>query len=274
MQQERAMPMPTQTGFAEVNSTRLYYEIAGSGHPLVLIHGSTLETRMWDDQFATFAQHYTVVRYDLRGFGQSALPTGEPYARHDDLKTLLDDLEIAHAYILGLSMGGSIAVDFALAYPQATDALILVGSRLGGWQPDPEFAAFQNAVRVRAKEAGVQAGRDVWLYSSLFNPARENPTVAPRLVQIISEYSGWLWVHPNPLHELAPPATQRLDTIRVPTLIIIGERDVPDCHAIAESLQQRIPNARRVVMSGVGHMPNMEDPERFNTIVLDFLAQQ
>jgi pimeloyl-ACP methyl ester carboxylesterase len=97
-------------------------------------------------------------------------------------------------------------------------------------------------------------------YSPLFNPALENPTVAPRLIQIISEYSGWLWVNLNPLRELAPPATQRLDTIRVPTLIIIGERDVPDCHTITERLQQR--------------MPNMEDPERFNTIVLDFLAQQ
>ncbi len=268
------MPIQQQAGFAEVNGTRLYYEIAGSGHPLVLIHGSTLDTRMWDDQFEPFAQHYTVVRYDVRGFGKSALPTGEAYARPDDLKSLLDYLEIAHAYILGLSMGGGIAIDFALTYPQATDALILVDSRLGGWQSDPEYAAFQNAVRVQAKDAGVQAARDVWLYGPFFTPALANPAVAPRLVQIIADYSGWHWVHPNPLRELAPPATQRLDTIRVPTLIIIGERDIPDCHAIAERLQQRIPNARSAVMSGVGHMANMEDPERFNTIVLDFLAQQ
>ena len=89
-EKESAMPIPQQTGFAEVNGTRLYYEIAGSGHPLVLIHGSTLDTRMWDDQFEPFVQHYTVVRYDVRGFGQSALPTGEPHARPDDLKTLLE----------------------------------------------------------------------------------------------------------------------------------------------------------------------------------------
>jgi 3-oxoadipate enol-lactonase len=268
------MPIQQQTGFAEVNGTRLYYEIAGSGHPLVLIHGSTLDTRMWDDQFEPFAQHYTVVRYDVRGFGKSALPTGEPHARPDDLKALLDYLEIAHAYILGLSMGGGIAIDFALTYPQATDVLILVDSRLGGWQSEPEFAAFQNAVRVRAKAAGVQAGRDVWLYSPLFNPALENPEVAPRLMQIISDYSGWHWVNHNPLRDLDPPATQRLDTISVPTLIIIGERDIPDCHAIADSIHQRIPKARRVVMPGVGHMSNMEDLERFNAIVLDFLAEQ
>lgn len=268
------MPIPKQTGFAKVNGTQLYYEIAGSGHPLVLIHGSTLDTRMWDDQFETFAQHYKVVRYDVRGFGKSALPTAETYARTDDLKTLLDYLEIAHAFILGLSMGGGIAIDFALEYPKATDALIFVDSRLGGWQSDPEFAAFQNAVRLRAKEAGVQAARDVWLYSPLFNPALENPDVAPRLVQIIADYSGWHWVHHHPLRDLDPPATQRLDTISVPTLIIIGERDIPDCLAIADRLQQRIPNARRVVMPGVGHMSNMEDPERFNAIILDFLAEQ
>jgi pimeloyl-ACP methyl ester carboxylesterase len=268
------MLMQKQTGFAEVNGTRLYYEIAGTGHPLVLIHGSTLDTRMWDDQFATFAQHYQVVRYDVRGFGQSALPTGEPYARADDLKTLLDALEIAHAFILGLSMGGGIAIDFALTYPQATDALILVDASLGGWPSSPEYAAFQNTVRVRAKEAGVQAARDAWLSGPFFAPALENPAVAPRLIQIITDYAGGHWVHPYPIRELVPPAMQRLDTIRVPTLVIIGERDIPDFHAIADNLHQRIPNARKVVMPGVGHMSNMEDPERFNAIVLDFLAEQ
>ena len=266
--------MQTQTGFAEVNGTRLYYEVAGSGHPLVLIHGSTLDTRMWDNQFEPFAQHYTVVRYDVRGFGKSALPTGESYARPDDLKGLLDYLDIAHASVLGLSMGGGIAIEFALTYPQATDALILVDATLGGWPSSPEYAAFQNTVRVRAREAGVQAARDAWLSGPFFTPALENPAVAPRLVQIISDYAGGHWVHPYPIRELVPPAIQRLDTIRVPTLIIIGERDIPDFQAIADRLQQRIPNARKVVMPGVGHMANMEDSERFNAIVLDFLAEQ
>ena len=89
-EKDSAMPIPHQTGFAEVNGTRRYYEIAGAGRPLVLIHGSTLDTRMWDDQFDIFAQHYQVVRYDVRGFGQSALPTDEPYARPNDLKSLLE----------------------------------------------------------------------------------------------------------------------------------------------------------------------------------------
>lgn len=266
--------MPKQTGFAEVNDTRLYYEVAGAGQPLVLIHGMSLDTRMWDDQFEPLAHRYRVVRYDARGFGQSALPTGETYAHTDDLKALLAYLGIAHACILGLSMGGGIAIDFALAHPEATDALIPLGSRLNGWQPDAELAAFLHAVRVRAKEASIQAARNLWLYSPVFTPALENPAVAPRLVQIIADYSGWHWVNDNPLRPLDPPAVHRLDTIRVPTCIIIGERDFSDSQAVAETLHQRIPKARKVVIPRVGHMSNMEAPERFNALLLDFLAEQ
>jgi pimeloyl-ACP methyl ester carboxylesterase len=126
-------------------------------------------------------------------------------------------------------MGGGIAIDFAVAHPEATEALIPVDSRLNGWQPDSEFAAYLSAVRTRAGEAGIQAARDAWIYSAMFKPALENQTVASRLVQIIADYSGWHWVHDNPLRTPDPPAAQRLHTIRVPTLIVIGEQDVPDC---------------------------------------------
>ena len=265
--------MQTQTGFAEVNGTRLYYEVAGSGRPLILIHGMTLDTRMWDDQFETLAEHCQVVRYDARGFGKSAVPTGESYAHTDDLKALLEYLGIAHAFILGLSMGGGIAIDFALAHPEATDALIPVDSRLTGWQMDAEFAAYLSAVRSRAQEAGIQAARDVWTYSAMFDPALEKPDVRARLVQMVSDYSGWHWVNDNPLRTPMPPAAQRLDSIRVPTLILIGERDVPDCLAIADALHQQIPKARKVLLPQVGHMSNMEAPERFNALLLDFLSE-
>ena len=96
--------MHRQSGFAEVNGTRIYYEVAGSGHPLVLIHGFTLDARMWDDQFETFAQYCQVIRYDMRGFGKSAFPVpGESYTHADDLKALLEHLGIAHAYVLDRS---------------------------------------------------------------------------------------------------------------------------------------------------------------------------
>jgi pimeloyl-ACP methyl ester carboxylesterase len=103
------------SGYAEVNGTRLYYETAGAGHPLVLIHGYTLDSRMWDDQFETLSKKYRVLRYDLRGFGKSAYPSPDKsYCHTEDLRALLDYLKISKAYVMGLSMGGGIAVEFTL----------------------------------------------------------------------------------------------------------------------------------------------------------------
>jgi len=263
--------MEKQNGFAEVNGTRLYYEVAGSGHPLVLIHGITLDTRMWDDQFEIFAQHYQVIRYDMRGFGKSSLPTGEIYFHADDLKALIEHFGIENAYIIGLSMGGMIAIDFALAYPGATDVLILVDSLLGGFQWK-EFGTSLASVWSRGREFGVQDAKEVWLGLDLFRPAMEKPDVAPRLTRMVSDYSGWSWVNEDTVRNPDPPAAQRLKEIKVPTLIIVGERDLPDFHAISDTLQQQIHNARKVVLPGVGHMSNMENPDKFNEIVLNFLA--
>ncbi len=104
------------TGFANFNGGKLYYEVAGGGTPLVLIHGGLVNSGLWDKQFYAFAEHFRVVRYDVRGFGQSDLPTA-PFSHYDDVRQLLDFLNIDRAAVLGLSMGGAIAIDFALAYP-------------------------------------------------------------------------------------------------------------------------------------------------------------
>jgi pimeloyl-ACP methyl ester carboxylesterase len=263
--------MRQQQGMAEVNGTQLYYEVAGSGRPLVLIHGFTLDARMWDDQFETFAERYQVIRYDARGFGRSAVPTGESYAPADDLRALMSFLGVEHAFIVGLSMGGGIAIDFALSYPEATDALIAVDSLLGGyrWQ---EFGASLASVWSAARRSGVEAAKDVWLDLPLFEPAREKADIASRLGQIIADYSGWHLVNENPVRSLDPPAAERLDDIAAPTLIVVGERDLPDFRAIADALHEGIPGAQKVVLPGVGHMSNMENPARFNQAVVGFLA--
>ena len=112
--------------FATINGTRLYFEIAGSGQPLVLIHGFTLDLRMWDDQFERLTREFQVIRYDMRGFGQSAPPTGERYAHADDLRDLLDHLRVDKAHLVGLSKGGAIALDFTLAYPRRVNKLVLI----------------------------------------------------------------------------------------------------------------------------------------------------
>jgi 3-oxoadipate enol-lactonase len=260
-------------GFANVNGTRLYYEVSGSGEPIVLIHGYTLDTRMWDDQFEAFAQRYQVIRYDLRGFGKSAIPNGEIYTHPDDLLALLEHLGIAGAHILGLSLGGSIAVDFVLAYPQAVRSLIAVDvSGLNGYEWPDQLDRWFTAIRSAAGNGDMQQAKELWLATGWFKPAQSRPAVVARLNQMVSDYSGWDFTNKDSSLWSDPPANLRLQEIQAPTLVLTGEYDLPFYNLrIAERLQQGIPNAQMGILPGVGHMANMEDPETFNQVVLSFL---
>ena len=168
------------------STTRLYYEVAGSGHPLVFIHGFTLDTRMWDDQFETFAREYQVVRYDRRGFGKSSLPVDEDYAHADDLAALLEHLGIDRAYVLGLSGGGASAIDFALTYPEAIDGLITVDTVLRGYQWTPRYGALLDEVgRRRNEQFGLSAPPE-----QIFQPDRALDIPAERDGQIQADDSA------------------------------------------------------------------------------------
>jgi pimeloyl-ACP methyl ester carboxylesterase len=256
-----------------VAGTRLFYEVAGTGPPLVLIHGFTLDSRMWDDQMDALTTRHQVIRYDLRGFGRSAMPGEEPYTAAGDLKALLDYLGLEAAAILGLSLGGGVAADFAVTYPEAVRALVLVDATVGGWEWSSGWNERLGAVWAAGRELGVETARERWLALPLFMAAREQPQVARRLRRIVSGYSGWHWVNDDPQQYLDPPAIQRLGSITAPTLIIIGERDEPDFHGVAAALQRGIPHAEPVTIPGVGHMSNMEAVEQFNEIVLRFLER-
>jgi pimeloyl-ACP methyl ester carboxylesterase len=261
-------------GFAEVNDTRLYYEVVGRGHPLVLVHGFSFNTKMWDDQFETFAKRFKVICYDIRGFGKSALPAiGKEYSHTKDLKALLNQLGINHAYLIGLSMGGNIALDFTIEYAEMTKALILVDSTLEGFQDwSKTRLEFIKSIYKEAKEKGVKAAKDVQLKDALLKPALEKPNVALRLKQMVSDYSGWHFVNIDPSRSLDPPAMERLQEIQVPTLIIVGERSLPEFHRIADILNREIQNSKRVTLKGAGHLSCMETPKEFNEAVLSFLA--
>jgi 3-oxoadipate enol-lactonase len=263
--------MERYTGFIDIDGTRLSYESAGAGPPLVLLHGFSLDRRMWDDQVEALASHYQVIRYDLRGYGQSPPSTG-PYAHVDDLRGLLEHLGITRAAILGLSMGGGIAIDFVLAYPEATQALIVASPTLGGYRWAAELDQSLGAIYETARRAGVEAARKQWLAHPLFAPARERPTVAARLAQLVNDYSGWHWVNPDPGRQLSPPAVDRVEEIAAPTVVLVGGREVPGFRVLADLLAKRVRSARQVVLPNAGHMGNMEDAAQFNRTVLSALT--
>lgn len=270
-----------EAGFAQVRGTQLYYEMLGEGHPLVLIHGGYMDRRMWDDQFHAFAEHYRVIRYDVRGFGKSELPP-VAYADRQDLYELLNYIGVEKTYLLGLSLGGIIAIDFALERPDMVDALILVGSPVPGFpvellytkeqleQQRSRWAAFEKAILERNRPAMVAA----LMQDPTLVPSPKYPAARERVRKNLSEYS-FVWVlDPAPKQNLEPPAYERLTEIQVPTLIVMGAEDDPRLFKDADKLERDIVRASRVTIAETHHMPNMEKPEEFNTLILDFLGRR
>lgn len=261
------------SGFAEVNGAQLYYEEAGNGHPLLLIHGGLVHSDMWDDQFEAFAQHFRVIRFDLRGFGKSSLPAGE-YAFHEDLRGLLDTLNVSQAHIVGLSMGGKIAIDFTLAYSERVSALVPVASALSGYR----FSERTIGRMVEADErleagdiaAGVELENRLWVDGPGRTPEMVDPGVRER-VRVMNTANYQRAADESIELDLEPAAIDRLAEIGVPTLIVAGYQDISDILAIAELLQKDIGGARLAIIPNTAHQLNMERPDEFNRIVLDFL---
>ena len=268
-----AVPEPTPaapSGFARVAEPVIYYETAGSGAPVVLIHGGQMDRRMWDPQFESWSKQYRVVRYDVRGYGRSAVPT-LPYSDVDDLLAVLDALGIARAHLIGLSLGGRIAIDFTLVHPDRVASLVAVAAGMSGF----EFSAGNWPQQMRAaQEGGGEAAAELWLKDPYMVPAMEHPDLAPRIRQLVLENAReWL---SNPLlpKRLQPPAAKRLAEIGVPTLVVVGDRDVPDMQKVADQLAREVKGARKVVVSGAGHIVNLEKPAEFDRAVLGFLAER
>jgi len=147
-----------------------------------LINGFTLDTRMWDDQFQEFSKQYKVLRYDVRGYGQSATPSGEEYTDVDDLMILMKKLNIETAHIIGLSMGGSIAIDFTLSYPEAVNKLVLVDTTLNGYTWTEEYGSSLRSIWTTCKQQGLEAAKAQWLDFEIFCTESENPRARARLI--------------------------------------------------------------------------------------------
>ena len=268
-----------QQGFADVNGTRLYYEVGGEGHPLVLNHGGLVDNHLWDDQFAEFAKHFKVIRYDMRGFGDSGLIKNgmEPYSMERDLFSLLQFLNIRKTYMLGLSMGGSLSIDFTLQYPEMVDALITVGAGLSGFEEEDsvEFKAMEEKMEEAFRKGDIARSVEISLQIWTDGPFRTPEQVNPQMRERVRVMTTQNWERGNdedvqPRH-IEPPAADRLSEIHVPTLIIVGGEDVEFILTIANKLERDIVGAKKVVIPRTAHHLNMEKPQEFNRVVIDFL---
>lgn len=231
---------------------------------------------MWDEQFLSFAAHFRTVRFDLRGYGESSLPP-EPFAPHEDLRGLLDALGIGRARLVGLSLGGATALDFALAYPERVNGLVLVCATPGGTPASAELKAGWQGVDERFEAGDVPGAIELELRMWVDGPGRapgSAPAAVRERVRIMEEaLFARAAAEPQPeVRKLDPPAAGRLGEVRAPALIIVGDRDYSEKIEQARRMAGEIPNARLEIVPGVAHMVNMEAPEAFNRLVLDFLG--
>jgi pimeloyl-ACP methyl ester carboxylesterase len=256
----------------DCGSGRLQYAVAGHGDPVVFIHGFGLDSDMWAPQWPVFAKAYRAIRCDLRGYGRSSLPQG-PYSHVHDLLALMDFLQSRPAHLVGLSMGGRYALRVAQAAPTAVRSLTLADTALDGHAWSDEWLQRWRLMTDAAKADDIAGARQHWLRHDLFAPALEQAPVAAALGVMVERYSGWHWRQRDPDPGPNPPTADLLAAISVPTLMIVGERDLPDFQVIARRIVRGMPNAQLRTIAGAGHMSNMEAPEEFNRLVLEHLAQ-
>ena len=257
----------------DINGTGVYYESMGTGQPLVLIHAGIGDSRMWDDQFAAFARTYQVIRYDVRGYGKTPRPSS-PFSTVDDLYKLLLALKLNPVYLLGLSMGGGIAIDFTLTHPDMVAALIAVAPALSGYNPPDTYREVWEEMEL-AYNAGdfervVEMETRVWVDGPNRRPDQVDPHVRARMKMMQTDLIVNHTEQGEPLG-IEPPAVGRLSEIKVPTLLIAGDGDVPYMLDIVNDIEVGISGSKKVIMAGPAHVPHMEKPQEFNQIVFDFL---
>ncbi len=263
--------------FAKINGIPMHFDIQGEGPGLVLLHAGIAHLGMWDEQMEAFAEHFRVLRYDIRGWGQTPDPAGE-YTKHGDLLALMQNAGMEKAHILGISNGGRIAIDFAIAFPEMLDKLVLVGPGLGGFDypDDPLFDRLEkqqkDAMDAGKLEFAAEIETQMWVDGPKRKAEDVDSTFREKAFDMILETLNIPEGEGNGTM-LLPKAAERLNEIQAACLVIFGDQDADMLAAVVKKLIDKVMDVRRVDMPDVAHLPNMENPSSFNQIVLDFLLE-
>jgi pimeloyl-ACP methyl ester carboxylesterase len=272
---EKRKKFTPMTNFADIPGVRIAYDVSGMGGPLIFLHGGLLDRRQWDGQIDFFARSHRAIRYDMRGAGESeTAPSNEPFSHHEDLLRFIQVLEIQRVSLVGLS-NFAVALDFATAYPQLVEKLVLVSPGLRGYEyRDPwvaaGFTATTGALARQDLNGAVETMLTMWVDGPQRKPEEVNPLVRARCREMVSLAFRLSRLAPN-CTGLEPPAAGRLSEVRAPTLIVLGDKDAPDIHRIGGLLHEGIGGSRLTWIRDAGHTLPMEKANEFNIIVQDFL---
>ena len=269
--------MKIKTDFATIGNAKIYFEMSGRGKPLLLLHSGIADHRMWAEQCGEFSRHFQVIMPDFRGYGKSPAPKG-PFRHYEDMHGLIQHLGFTSVNIAGCSLGGKTAIEMAIAYPEIVSRLILIAPGIIGYEYRDEETLAKDAIL----EGLIASGRheevadmlvDIWVVG--LKRDRETVDSAARALvrkMILDNYASVTDKFPE-----TPPGfdvMSRLVEIRVPTLVMIGDSDLPDMQAISKLVTDRIHGAKRQLIPNAAHLPNLENSMLFNQSVLDFLAAE
>lgn len=255
-------------GYVQVGADSLYFEEAGAGPAVILVHDGLVHHGIWDEQMPVLSREFRVIRYDRRGYGASLAPT-ERFSNLDDLDAVMAHLGVQQACLVAMSAGGRLSVDFALAHPERVRCLLLVGAVVSGF---PFTSHFYTRGGHLPQGLPLPETRGWYAAEDPYTIDPRNHDTRERVKELVARYptegrQGEFQVLP------AETAVGRLGQIHVPTLVLVGESDIPDVHAHAGAIAAGIPGAERDVIPEAGHLIPVERPAEFNRRALEFLRR-
>ena len=266
--------MQIKTGFATIRNVKLYFEIAGTGKPILLLHAGIADHRMWAEQLREFSKHFQVITPDFRGYGKSSVPD-EPFWHFDDIYRLIQHLGFRSVNIAGCSLGGKTAMELAIAYPNLINSLILIAPGLPGYEfRDKETLGkdiiLEKLIASEKRDEVADILVDIWLVGL----KRKRETIASRVRALVREmildnYDSVIDKYPEKKPKFN--VLSSFSEIHVSTLVMIGDCDLPDMLAISQLVADKIPHAERQLIHDAAHLPNLEHSTLFNQLVIDFL---
>ncbi|MFG3280474.1 alpha/beta fold hydrolase [Streptomyces sp. NPDC048111] len=250
----------------------LSFVVAGDGSPVVLLHAGVADHRMWDEVVPGLTEAHTVIRYDLRGFGQSALPEG-PFSEADDLRRLLDHLGHDRVRLVGASWGGRVALDFTLVHPERVHSLTLLAPPWPGYDWSADMIAYDEeetaALTAGDLDAAVRVNLDMWLRG----PSRGWDDVPAGLADRLSGPLRTSLQNQDAVGALSQgPGKGAVSAVRVPTLVGVGALDTPDFRAIARRYATDIPRATLTEFASSAHLIALDAPRELTGVLSKFLA--
>jgi pimeloyl-ACP methyl ester carboxylesterase len=262
-----------QTGkYFSSGNCKLYYESKGEGIPMVFLHSGACDSSTWNPQFDEFSKYFRSIRMDLRGMGHSC-EQREEFSYSADLVKLCDHLKMGRSILIGLSLGSMVAIDFTLENPDKVDVLILVSPWAKGFESSKETDEKIWPAYLAAREGNYKKTVDIIVRYSRFVTENTDPQIEKFIRSNVMDNVKFFTYDFTKIKWASPDAATRLNDIKIPVLIIAGEKDVPDILNSARKIHENVSGSEMISIKDAGHLLNLEKPDEFNRIILDYLKR-